>query len=337
MSRIMVTGAAGFIGAHAASALADDGHAVLGCDNFNGYYAPELKRGRVAELLAPRGIRCVEADLAQIGTAERLLVEHGDVDTVLHLAGQAGVRHSTRDPIAHVQANVLAFVDLLEASRRAGVGHVLHASSSSVYGSRSETPFAESDRTDRPVSIYAATKQAAEAIAWATTSLHGLPTTGLRFFTVYGPWGRPDMAYFSFAQKIRRGEPIEVFAGGELLRDFTYIADAVEAVRRLVRRGPQAGNAEVFNVGQRQPVRVLDFVRTIEAALGRSAEIRFAPMQPGDVPVTCADSSRLEAAVGRWQWTSLADGLARFAEWLERWDPLPGTPGDADTPAGRVA
>jgi len=333
----MVTGAAGFIGAHAAAALADDGHAVLGCDNFNGYYAPELKRGRVAELLAPRGIRCVEADLAQIGTAERLLIEHGDVDTVLHLAGQAGVRHSTRDPIAHVQANVLAFVDLLEASRRAGVGHVLHASSSSVYGSRSETPFAESDRTDRPVSIYAATKQAAEAIAWATTSLHGLPTTGLRFFTVYGPWGRPDMAYFSFAQKIRRGEPIEVFAGGELLRDFTYIADAVEAVRRLVRRGPQAGNAEVFNVGQRQPVRVLDFVRTIEAALGRSAEIRFAPMQPGDVPVTCADSSRLEAAVGRWQWTSLADGLARFAEWLERWDPLPGTPGDADTPAGRVA
>jgi UDP-glucuronate 4-epimerase len=323
MSTIMVTGAAGFIGAHVAAALADDGHTVLGMDNFNGYYAPELKRGRIEHLLAPRDIRCVEADLAEIGTAARLLGDRGSVDVVVHLAGQAGVRHSTRDPLAHVQANVVAFVDLLEASRRAGVGHVLHASSSSVYGSRSQTPFAESDRTDRPVSIYAATKQAAEAIAHATTSLHGLPTTGLRFFTVYGPWGRPDMAYFSFAQKIRRGEPIELFAGGELLRDFTYIADTVEAVRRLVQRGPQPGDAEVFNVGQRRPVRVLEFVRTIEQALGRTAEIRFAPMQPGDVPITCADSSKLEAAIGSWQWTSLRDGLGRFAEWLERWDPLP--------------
>jgi UDP-glucuronate 4-epimerase len=215
---------------------------------------------------------------------------------------------------------------------------MVYASSSSVYGARTETPFAESDRTDRPVSIYAATKQAVEAIAHAYTSLHGMALTGLRFFTVYGPWGRPDMAYFSFAQRIRRGEPIDVFGRGELLRDFTFIADAVEAVRRLVARGPQGGDAEVFNVGHRQPVRVLDFVRSLERALGRDADIRFAPMQAGDVPVTCADPRRLDDAIGRWPWTSLDDGLASFAAWLERWDPLPPASArpasEGDAPAG---
>jgi len=282
------------------------------------------------------GIRCVETDLTVAGSAERLFGEQS-FDTVVVLAGQAGVRHSTAHPRTHVEANVVAFVDLLEACRRGGVGHVVYASSSSVYGARNETPFAESDRTDRPVSIYAATKQAVEAIAHAYASLHGTALTGLRFFTVYGPWGRPDMAYFSFAQRIRRGEPIDVFGRGELLRDFTFVADAVEAVRRLVRRGPQGGDAEVFNVGHRQPVRVLDFVGTLERALGRAAEIRFAPMQAGDVPVTCADPRRLDAAIGRWPWTSLVDGLASFAAWLERWDPLPPPRRPADAAANGAA
>jgi len=223
--------------------------------------------------------------------------------------------------MAHVHANIVAFVALLEASRRHHVGHVLYASSSSVYGARTETPFAEDDRTDRPISVYAATKQSIEALAHAYAATHGLALTGLRFFTVYGPWGRPDMAYFSFAQRIRRGEPIDVFARGELLRDFTFIDDAVEAVRRLVRRGASGEAAEVFNVGHRRPVRVFDFIASLERAVGRRAQIRFAPMQPGDVPVTCADPRRLEAAIGAWAWTSLDDGLAAFAHWLERWDP----------------
>jgi len=323
MSRILVTGAAGFIGAHAAAALAADGHAVIGCDSFNAYYTPRLKRDRVARLLDPVDVPCIEADLSVAGTAERLLRMHGRIDTIVHLAGQAGVRHSMHDPLAHVNANVVALVDLLEASRQAGVGHVLYASSSSVYGARTQTPFTETDRTDEPISVYAATKQASESLAYAYSAVHGLAITGMRFFTVYGPWGRPDMAYFSFAQRIRRGEPIDVFGRGELLRDFTYIADAVEAVRRLVRRGPQRAHAEVINVGHRQPVRVLDFVRALERAVGRSARIRFAPMQPGDVPVTCADSRRLDAAIGRWAWTPLEPGLASFADWLEAWDPLP--------------
>jgi UDP-glucuronate 4-epimerase len=326
MARILVTGAAGFIGAHACAALALDGHAVLGCDSFNDYYAPQLKRDRVGALLDPLGVRCIEVDLGVRGSVERLLNDHGALDTVVHFAGQAGVRHSTDHPLAHVETNVVVFTELLEASRRAGIGHVVHASSSSVYGARNRTPFSETDRTDEPVSIYAATKTAAESLAHAYASLHAMAITGLRFFTVYGPWGRPDMAYFSFAQKIRRGKPIDVFGDGELLRDFTYIADAVEAVCRLVRRGPQGAGAEVFNVGHRQPVRVLDFVRTLEQALGRSAEIRFCPMQPGDVPVTCADPRRLDAAVGHWQWTELDEGLARFASWLERWHPLPAPP-----------
>ena len=351
MARILVTGAAGFIGSHLAAAVEDEGHEVVGCDNFNGYYPPALKRDRVARLLGPRAIPCIEADLARPGTSARLLESHGRVDTIVHLAAQAGVRHSIQHPLAHVNANVLAFVDLLEASRGSGVGHVVYASSSSVYGARTTTPFAEADRTDQPISVYAATKQAGEALAHSYAAVHGMALTGLRFFTVYGPWGRPDMAYFSFAQRIRRGMPIEVFAEGELLRDFTYIDDAVEAVRRLVERGPAPANPEVINVGHRQPVRVLDFVRTLEDALGRRAQIRFAPMQPGDVPVTCADPRRLDAAIGTWPWTPLAEGLARFARWLEAWDPLPDAlpdgrqPGELPAPArspadavlGRVA
>jgi UDP-glucuronate 4-epimerase len=325
MSRILVTGAAGFIGAHVAAALARDGHAVTGCDSFNAYYDPRLKVDRVAALLRPHGVACTALDLAQPGTAAEL-IQPGRFDAVIHLAAQAGVRHSIDAPMDYVQSNLVGFVALLEACRQAGVGQVLYASSSSVYGSRSSTPFSEDDRVDQPASLYAATKKANEAIAHAYAHVHGLPLTGLRFFTVYGPWGRPDMAYFSFARRMRRGEPITLFAGGELLRDFTFIDDAVEAVTRLLARGPAprvdgGAPAEVFNIGHRTPVKVTEFVASLERATGLAARIEHAPMQPGDVPVTCADPAHLQAAIGDWTWTPLDDGLRHFAQWLQHWEP----------------
>lgn len=321
MARILVTGAAGFIGAHVVAALARDGHAVVGCDNFNPYYSVSLKRERVAALVNSAGVECDLVDLARPGAAAGLLRRHGSFDTVVHLAGQAGVRHSTQAPGAHVQANVAAFVELLEACRGGAAGHVVYASSSSVYGARHDAPFRETDRCEAPASVYAATKLAMEAMAQAYGSLHALPLTGLRFFTVYGPWGRPDMAVFAFAQRIRRGEPIELYDEGRMQRDFSCIEDTVEAVRRIVARGPQPGPAEVFNVGHRDPVPVWRFLHALEQALGRPARIDHRRAPPGDVPVTCADPSRLEAAIGAWDWTPLDTGLERFVAWLRAWDP----------------
>jgi len=339
MRRILVTGAAGFIGAYVAAALARDGHVVVGCDNFNAYYDPRLKRDRVAALLRPAGVDCIAIELADEDATQRLL-QAGRFDTVIHLAAQAGVRHSIDAPMDYVRSNLVAFVALMQACRSAGVPRILYASSSSVYGARSATPFAEDDRTDRPASLYAATKQANEAIAHAYAHLHGMAFTGLRFFTIYGPWGRPDMAYFSFAQRMRRGEAIRVFGRGELLRDFTYIDDAVEAVRRLVQRAapqPPAGMAaaDVFNVGHRRPVRVIDFIAALERATGCPALIEHAPMQAGDVPVTCADPRRLIEAIGEWPATPLETGLAQFARWLNTWDALPMRRAEAFSPNAR--
>ena len=326
MRLCLVTGAAGFIGAHVAARLARDGMRVVGCDEFNAYYDPRLKRDRVAALLAPLGIDCHAIDLSDAAATSDFMRRQGPFDVVVHLAAQAGVRHSIEAPMDYVRSNVAGFVAVLQASAGTKVGHVLYASSSSVYGARTEAPFSESDRTDAPASLYAATKQAGEAIAHSYAAVHALPVTGLRFFTVYGPWGRPDMAYFSFAQRMRRGQSIPVFAHGELQRDFTYIDDAVEAVRRLLERGPPRAEggapAEVYNVGSHRPVRVLDFIASLERAVGRPATIDFQPMQAGDVPLTCADPERLLAAIGPWAGTPLDRGLAEFARWLEAWDPL---------------
>jgi UDP-glucuronate 4-epimerase len=325
MASILVTGAAGFIGAHAAAALARAGHHVVGCDNFNAYYPVALKRARVERLLAPLGVAVEARDLSDAAALDAWFTQRR-FDVVLHLAAQAGVRHSLHAPLDYVQANLLGFGAVLEAARRHGVQHLLYASSSSVYGHRSDVAggFCEADRTDRPASFYAATKQANEAMAYATAAVHGLPVTGLRFFTVYGPWGRPDMACWTFSEQIWRGQTLPLYGQGQLLRDFTYIDDVVDALRRLVERGPVAAAddgvpAELLNVGHRQPVRVIDFVRALETALQRPARIELAPMQPGDVPNTCADPSRLLAAIGDWPATPLATGLQAFARWWLDW------------------
>ena len=324
--KLLVTGAAGFIGAHVAADLARAGHRVAGVDNYNAYYEQRLKHDRVAALLAPLGVPCQVLDLCDGEAARRLVVE-GGFDAVIHLAAQAGVRHSIKAPADYIQSNLVGFANVIEACREAGVPHLLYASSSSVYGSRADAPFRETDRVDRPASLYAATKIANELIAHTYASIHGLRSTGLRFFTVYGPWGRPDMAYFSFSRRIRAGQPITLFAEGQLLRDFTYIDDIVDAVVGLLNApAPDERPTEsaVYNLGHHVPVKVVDFVRTLEQALGLAAQIEFGPMQPGDVPVTCADDGRLRQRIGDWACTSLADGLGRFARWIEAWEPAPG-------------
>jgi UDP-glucuronate 4-epimerase len=319
---ILVTGAAGFVGSFVAARLADMGHRVIGCDNFNDYYTPQLKHDRVAALLAPRGVACQHTELSDAAQVASLFETHRPTH-VVHLAAQAGVRYSLENPAAYIQSNLVGFAHMLEACRRHDVQHMLYASSSSVYGANAKVPFSESDQTDAPVSLYAATKKSNELMAYSYSHLYGLPMTGLRFFTVYGPWGRPDMAYFSFTRKIMNGEPIPVFAEGLLRRDFTYIDDIVEGVVRLLfKPTPAADGAPahaVFNIGNHQPVQVMDFIATLEQVLGRKAVIDFLPMQPGDVPATYADTERLRAWVGFAPATPLAVGLLAFADWYNRW------------------
>lgn len=319
---VLVTGAAGFIGSFLASRLARMGMRVAACDNFTAYYSTDLKHGRVKALLAPQGIRCEAVELADTLQVQRLF-ERIRPACVVHLAAQAGVRHSIDNPAAYVQSNLLAFANILEACRQFRPRHLVYASSSSVYGASRKVPFRESDRTDEPVSFYAATKKANEAMAHSYSHLFELPTTGLRFFTVYGPWGRPDMAYFSFAQKMLEGEPIPVFAQGALERDFTYIDDIVEGIVRVLAKPPGvldgAAPHMVFNIGNHQPVRVVDFIAALEEVLGVQARIELLPMQPGDVPMTYADTSRLRDWVGFAPATPLRDGLRHFRDWLLGW------------------
>jgi UDP-glucuronate 4-epimerase len=305
------------------------GHRVIGCDNFNDYYTPQLKHDRVAELLTPRGIACHHTELSDAAQVASLFETH-QPSHVVHLAAQAGVRYSLENPAAYIQSNLVAFSHMLEACRRHQVQHMLYASSSSVYGANAKVPFSESDQTDAPVSLYAATKKANELMAYSYSHLYGLPMTGLRFFTVYGPWGRPDMAYFSFTRKIMNGEPIPVFAKGELRRDFTYIDDIVEGVVRVIDR-PATADAgfdakhpdparsrapfRVFNIGNQGPVELMQFVGAIEKALGPRAQQQMRPMQPGDVPATYADVSELTGWTGFKPGTSIEVGVARFVEW----------------------
>jgi UDP-glucuronate 4-epimerase len=319
-STILVTGAAGFIGAHVAARLRMLGHTVVGCDNFNDYYAPALKTARVQALLGPLGVPCERVELAD-PSAVRSLFDTSRPRIVVHLAAQAGVRYSLTHPQPYIQSNLVGFANMLESARHGSVDHIVYASSSSVYGECHEMPFRESQPTDSPVSLYAATKKANELMAHAYSHIYGLRATGLRFFTVYGPWGRPDMAYFSFAEKILAGEALPVFADGKLQRDFTYIDDIVEGVVRLTlsARPDGAPAHEVFNIGNHTPVTVLEFIKTLSELMGRQPELQFLPMQPGDVPVTCADIDKLHSRVGFQPSTSLRDGLARFVEWFDAW------------------
>ncbi len=327
---VLVTGAAGFIGAHVAAALADAGWSVVGCDRDDppdcDALLARLRHDRVAHFLVPRGVPFEVVDLSDGAEVQELFAAHR-FERVLHLAAQAGVRLSTTAPETFVQSNLVAFGHVLEACRDAAIEHLVYASSSSVYGAREEVPFRESDRADEPTSFYAATKRANELMAHSYAHLYGLPCTALRFFTVYGPWGRPDMAYFEFAQRIRRGEPITVYGRGELRRDFTYVDDIVEGVRRIAAMpcGASGGSAPhvVYNIGHHEPVEVRELVRLLERALGRAAIVRHAPVHRGDVPITCADVTRLRDRTGFAPTTPLADGLVRFARWLEAWDPLP--------------
>lgn len=322
--RILVTGAAGFVGSFVAARLAAMGHQVVGCDNFNDYYDPRLKHDRVRALLAPAGVVCHTVELSDAAQVAALF-ERERPQLVVHLAAQAGVRYSIDNPSVYIQSNLVGFGNILEACRQGAIEHLLYASSSSVYGNNAKVPFSEDDQVDAPVSLYAATKKSNELMAHSYSHLFKLPATGLRFFTVYGPWGRPDMAYFSFAEKMMRGATIPVFAEGLLTRDFTYIDDIVEGVVRLLFKPTPATATSaphtVFNIGNHNPVQVLEFIRTLETVMGVEARKEFLPMQPGDVPATHASIAKLKAWVDFAPTTPLAMGLANFWTWYRDWAP----------------
>jgi len=317
--RVVVTGVAGFIGFHVAERLLGEGVPVLGIDNVNDYYDPALKRARLSRIAGRNGFSFEEADLAD---EERILTAFAAFrpTEVVHLAAQAGVRYSLDSPRAYLRSNVDGFLTVLEACRAHPVGHLIYASSSSVYGADAKVPFSESDPADRPVSLYAATKRANELMAYTYAHLFRVPATGLRFFTVYGPWGRPDMAYYKFTKSILEGMPVEVYNGGRMSRDFTYVDDAVEALVRLLDRPPSGAPPHaLFNIGNHTPVALDRFIAVIEEAVGRKAERIDRPMQPGDVPATYADIAGLEKAVGFAPRTSIEDGIGRFVEWYRQY------------------
>jgi len=315
---VLVTGVAGFIGMHTARVLLAQGARVTGVDNFDPYYDVALKHARLATLEGTPGFAFERLDLADAEPTARLFRD-GAFSHVVHLAAQAGVRHSLTHPEAYLRNNVVAFGHVLEGCRHARIAHLVYASSSSVYGANHALPFSEDQRVDHPVSLYAATKCANELMAYSYSHLFALPATGLRFFTVYGPWGRPDMAAMLFTKAILAGAPIKVFNRGDMKRDFTYIDDIVEGVSRVVTLPPKldatGAPAVIYNIGHTEAVPLSDFIDTLSRILGRAAIRDEQPMQPGDVPATWASIERLQAATGFAPRTSLEDGLARFVAW----------------------
>ncbi len=317
--KILVTGAAGFIGMHTCKALLDQGHVVLGVDNLNDYYDPQLKRDRLGQLADHPRFEHQPLDIAD-APALMALFQKGGVEGVVHLAAQAGVRHSLTHPQAYIQSNLVGFANLLEACRAHPPQHLVYASSSSVYGHNTKLPYAETDPVDHPVSLYAATKKSNELMAYSYSHLYGLPATGLRFFTVYGPWGRPDMSPMLFLRAILAGEPIRVFNHGQMQRDFTYIDDIVRGVVEVLKRPPNIGPDQavahrILNIGNHQPVGLLDYVALLEKLAERRALIDLQPMQPGDVLATYADTSAIQALTGFRPATPLEVGLAHFVRW----------------------
>lgn len=329
MAKILVTGAAGFIGSTLSHRFLDRGDEVIGFDNFNPYYDPQLKRDRAARLTQKAGFTMVEGSLEDRGAVESLFDQHRP-ERVVNLAAQAGVRYSLENPRAYIDANIVGFINILEGCRHFGVQHLAYASSSSVYGLNTSMPFSVHDNVDHPLSLYAATKKANELMAHTYSHLYGLPTTGLRFFTVYGPWGRPDMAMFLFTDAILNGRPINVFNHGQMQRDFTYIDDIVEGVVRVTDRvapanpewsgtypdpGTSSAPYRLYNIGNNNPVRLLRLIEVLEEKLGIKAQKNMMPLQDGDVPSTYANVDDLVRDVGFQPATSIEDGVGRFVEW----------------------
>lgn len=321
---VIVTGAAGFIGLHVVERLLERGETVIGVDNFNTYYDPALKAARAARLDGRPGFTMIRLDIAE-HQALLDLVKASGAKRVVHLAAQAGVRYSIENPFAYERSNLAGHLAVLEACRHSGVEHLVYASSSSVYGDRpiDGQGFKETDPADKPVSLYAATKRSCEMISQSYAALYGFPQSGLRFFTVYGPWGRPDMAYYSFSQKIVAGEPIEVYGEGKMARDFTYIDDIVDGIVGVLDNPPPAGGHEVYNIGDNDPVGLMEMISTLEAALGVPAVKVMRPMQPGDVTATFANIDKLNALTGYKPKVKLAEGLKRFVQWRRAFEVLP--------------
>jgi UDP-glucuronate 4-epimerase len=331
--RVLVTGAAGFIGFHVSRRLLSSEALVLGLDNLNDYYDPSLKKARLEQLKAFDRFSFEPADIADHSHIRRLFEQFAPTH-VVNMAAQAGVRYSLQNPRAYVNANIDGYLSILEACRHVPVEHLIYASSSSVYGTNNKVPFSEHDRADHPASLYAATKRANELMAHTYAHLFNVPSTGLRFFTVYGPWGRPDMAYYSFTKAILEGRPVEVFNHGQMSRDFTYVDDIVEAMVRLLNHRPQGADAScdqrapsgasvaphaVYNIGNHTPVQLEAFIDVIARAAGRQAKKIYKPMQPGDVPATFADVTDLANAVGFSPNTSIEEGIGRFVAWYREY------------------
>ena len=331
MKHILVTGAAGFIGFHLSKRLLKEGYKVTGFDNVNDYYDVTLKYGRMKELGVNHqdlenqdpdsDFQFVKGDLSSRSDMDSLFGEN-DFDVVVNLAAQAGVRYSLENPHAYIESNIDGFLNILEGCRHGGVDHLVYASSSSVYGSNKEMPFKTSDRVDHPVSLYAATKKSNELMAHTYSHLYGIPATGLRFFTVYGPWGRPDMALFIFTKAIVEGKPIKVFNYGEMQRDFTYIDDIVESITRLIPKSPSSEDGaphNLFNIGHNSPVKLMDFIREIEKNLGKEADKKMMPIQPGDVPATWADVSDLFEMIDYKPKVGIEEGVKAFIDWYKEY------------------
>ncbi len=318
--KILVTGAAGFIGFHLSKSLLEKGVEVVGYDNINDYYDVNLKYSRLAILEKFEKFTFVKGDLAD-KTAVDKLFQNNKFDIVVNLAAQAGVRYSIENPQAYIDSNVIGFFNILEACRNNPVEHLLYASSSSVYGNQQKTPFSTDDDVNKPISLYAATKKSNELMAYTYSHLYKIPSTGLRFFTVYGPYGRPDMAYFSFTQKIMKGETIKIFNNGDMYRDFTYVDDIVTGVENMLCNPPEADEngdrATVYNIGNNSPEKLMYFIETLEKALGKTAEKEFLPMQPGDVYQTYADVDPLIEKFGFKPSTTIEEGLSKFVQWYK--------------------
>jgi len=329
MKKILVTGAAGFIGYHLSKQLCKNNFNIVGIDNLNNYYDVKLKEDRLEQLNLFDNFKFIKIDLVNKDSIFKLF-EQEKFDYIIHLAAQAGVRYSIENPYAYIDSNISGFINILEACRNYPIKHLIYASSSSVYGANVKQPFSENDNVDHPVSLYAATKKSNELMAHTYSDLYKIPTTGLRFFTVYGPWGRPDMAYFSFTKDILEGKEIKVFNNGNLERDFTYIDDIVSAIEKLIDISPNEipdwdrikaepstsfAPYRIFNIGNNQPVKLMDFISTLENLLGKEANKKFLPMQQGDVYSTFADISKLSEVIGYKPTTSIKQGLEKFVDW----------------------